>query len=270
MENLTFIVYLITRLDSLGPAMGALGFGWAIIAIVLIGLRVFVMGKDDPDVERVFALMKDKATPDDELKKTFGKSRAELASLGINSRVKMLEAMASSEISRPQVLNYHYFSSTLLSYTPWLRRKGYSVFAAILATVFLTLSLLTPTTKDGARILGVYGAVELVRDSRVQAFSSEISEFVQLYFAEKMGDLSEALKDKVEQVKGVLKSEPAEPAKTKPAEPAKESPKAKNDSKAKAATKDVVSDTVGKTKEVVAQVKEVQKAAKEIADAISQ
>lgn len=273
MENLTFIVYLITRLDSMGPVFKILGFLWMAVFLGLFITRYLGASTRDTVMEELYKAARNPNLSEEECLKLFGKSKAQMQALKIRSMQRFLEACYSDEVAcKGYSIPLH---TQLFRATPMLRHKAYTVIAGVLATLFLTMSLLMPTTRDGARILGVYGAVELVQDTRVQAFSGEIAEFVQLYFTEKMGNLSNLISNKVNEVEKAVDRATAPKGETQDSKAAKETKVAKDAKGTKPSERDaevvVKAKEVSKVvKDVVAQTKEVAHAAKEVVDAVSQ
>lgn len=205
MENLTFIVYLISRLDALYSALWAIGFGFIMLGICVLTrhekLVAFLQTAQFKVLEEVtpqlFEFWKSQVS---------AQAKTTLAAFTVNTKdenfvYELVRKMEAQDAEKAQTLREklkRIYSSHFLFYCLIQDKKGWSkgVGRFYLGTGILCfiLALATPTTQNGVRILAAYGVQEAVSSSSFRGYASDIAEFMRYYLEEKSGEVADAAK----------------------------------------------------------------------------
>lgn len=275
MENLTAIVYLITRLDSFNNLLWVWAFCFGVLTVLASyrksSATSFMASESFRDMEKLFPAMYEfwkslMSSSADTSVETFmdkietGYRKEWLENLVAKYGQQSPESSGFSRDVLRQARSTH--RREYLKYYQAAYQVGWSKHGAkglaLMSLMCFTLALATPTTKNGVRILTAYGVQEAVYSPVFRSYASDIAEFLRYYLEEK-GELAvAAVKD------AAVTSSDAEKETGSGVEVQKEEKTAKSKEKPEAPK----SDLVDKTVDVAKAVRKTVDAVQEISDIV--
>lgn len=276
MENLTAIVYLITRLDSFNNLLWVWAFCFGVLTVLASyrksSATSFMASESFRDMEKLFPAMYEfwkslMSSSADTSVETFmdkietGYRKEWLENLVAKYGQQSPESSGFSRDVLRQARSTH--RREYLKYYQAAYQVGWSKHGAkglaLMSLMCFILALATPTTKNGVRILTAYGVQEAVYSPVFRSYASDIAEFLRYYLEEK-GELAVAA---VKDAAAVTSSDSE-----KETVSSVEAPKEEKTAKSKEKPEAPKSDLVDKTVDVAKAVRKTVDAVQEISDIV--